>query len=45
MNKLSLILLIVIRITNINKNFPTTYSFAKSKAAALFSFIFDYLKH
>ena len=29
---------------NINRNFPITYSFAKSKAKALFKFLFDCLK-
>jgi hypothetical protein len=31
-------------VINISKNFPTAYSFAKSKARASFDFIFKYLK-
>jgi hypothetical protein len=45
MNKLGLVLFIIVKIINTNKNFSAAYSFAKSKAAALFSFIFNCLKH
>ena len=43
-NRLGLVLLMVVGITNTGKNFPTIYSFAKSKARVSFDFIFDSLK-
>ena len=38
-------LLVVVGITGIGKNFPAAYSFAKSEAATLFHFLFDYIRH
>jgi hypothetical protein len=34
----------IIEVINTDKNFPTAYSFAKSKVRASFNFIFKYLK-
>lgn len=38
-------LLVVVRMIFINKNFPIVYSFVKSKTKIIFNFIFDSLKH
>jgi hypothetical protein len=43
-NRLGLILLVVVGVTNTGKNFPAAYSFAKSEARASFDFIFKCLK-
>ena len=43
-NRLGLVLLVVVGITNTGKNFPAAYSFAKSEARVSFDFIFDSLK-
>jgi hypothetical protein len=42
-NRLDLILLMIIGVTNTDKNFSATYSFAKFKARILFNFIFKCL--
>jgi hypothetical protein len=34
----------IIRVMNTSKNFPTAYSFIKSKAKILFDFVFNYLR-
>ena len=44
-NRLSLVLLIVVGIIGIGKNFPAVYSFAKSESAVLFHFLFDCMRH
>jgi hypothetical protein len=43
-NRLGLVLLVVVGVTNTNRNFPVTYSFAKSEAKVSFEFLFDCLK-
>ena len=45
MNRLGLILFIVVKVININKNFSTIYNFARFKVRVLFDFIFDYLRY
>lgn len=37
-------LLVVVGVTNTNRNFPVAYSFAKSEAEVSFEFLFDCLK-
>ena len=37
-------LLIVVGVINTNRNFPITYSFAKSEVKMFFEFLFIYLK-
>lgn len=37
-------LLIVVEVININRNFPIIYSFAKSEVKVFFKFLFIYLK-
>ena len=44
-NKLGLILLVIIGITVIIKNFLTTYSFVKSEVIVLFNFLFNSFKY
>jgi hypothetical protein len=43
-NRLGLVLLVVVGVTNTNRNFPVAYSFAKSEAKVSFEFLFDCLK-
>jgi hypothetical protein len=43
-NRLGLVLLVVVGVTNTGKNFPAAYSFVKSEARASFDFVFDCLK-
>ena len=43
-NRLGLVLLIVVRVTNTNRNFSIAYSFVKSEVKVLFEFLFAYLK-
>jgi adenine specific DNA methylase Mod len=45
MNKLSMILLMIVRITATNKNFSAAYNFIKSEAAVSFNFLFNSFKH
>ena len=40
-NRLGLVLLVVVGVTNTGKNFPAAYSFAKSEARVSFDFLFD----
>jgi hypothetical protein len=44
-NQLRLILLIVVGITSINKNFPAVYSFVKSETVISFNFLFNSFRH
>lgn len=44
-NRLGLVLLVVVGVTNTGKNFPAAYSFTRSEARVSFDFIFDYLGH
>jgi MULE transposase domain len=43
-NRLGLVLLVAVGVTNTGKNFPAAYSFARSEARVSFDFVFDYLK-
>jgi hypothetical protein len=43
-NRLGLVLLIIVGVTNTNRNFPVTYNFAKSEVKVSFKFLFDCLK-
>ena len=43
-NRLGLILLVVVGVTNTGKNFPAAYSFAKSEARVSFDFVFECLQ-
>ena len=43
-NRLGLVLLVIVGVTNTNRNFPVAYSFAKSEVKASFEFLFDCLK-
>jgi MULE transposase domain len=43
-NRLGLVLLVVVGVTNTNRNFSVAYSFAKSEAKISFEFLFDCLK-
>ena len=40
-----MVLLVVISVILINKNFPAVYNFAKNEAAILFNFLFNSFKH
>ena len=44
-NKLGIILLMIIGVIAMNKNFPAIYSFAKSEAIVLFNFFFNSFRH
>ena len=44
-NQLKLILLIIIKIIFINKNFLAIYNFIKSESVILFNFLFDNFKY
>ena len=44
-NQQRLILLIIIKIISINKNFLVIYSFIKSKTIILFNFLFDSFRY
>ena len=43
-NRLGLVLLVVVGVTNTGKNFPAAYSFARSEARDSFDFIFECMK-
>jgi hypothetical protein len=44
-NQLRMILLVIVGITFINKNFPAAYNFAKSETAVSFNFLFDNFRY